>query len=338
LKTPRGKRGASILAVKAGAEEAAPVDRMDLMNDISLHALPTPVRALLTDEPIELLTFAADAFKAGQVAIATLVEIRGGAARALGSQVIILSDGRFAGYVSGGCVEAAVAAEALLAMVDGCDRTVSFGDGSPFLDVVLPCGGGITVAIHVLRRVEEIEKALTYLKQRQAIGLRYWPERQSLVLASPADRARWVGGSFLTVYRPSIKVIISGQTIEVRSVARLAECSGFEVTVLAPDRGSSLIREIVDPFSAVLLLHHDLEQEIPVLEAALQTSCFYLGALGSRRTHRQRLDRLLRLGHSEIELARIKAPIGLFGPARDSASLALSVLADVAASRLWAFG
>lgn len=166
------------------------------MNDISLHALPTPVRALITDEPIELLTFAADAFKAGQVAIATLVEIRGGAARALGSQVIILSDGRFAGYVSGGCVEAAVAAEALLAMADGCDRFVLFGDGSPFLDVVLPCGGGITVAIHVLRRVEEIEKALTYLKQRQAIGLRYWPERQSLVLASPADRAGWVGGSF----------------------------------------------------------------------------------------------------------------------------------------------
>lgn len=51
------------------------------MNDISLHELPTPVRALLTDEPIELLTFAADAFKAGQVAIATLVEIRGGARR-----------------------------------------------------------------------------------------------------------------------------------------------------------------------------------------------------------------------------------------------------------------
>lgn len=75
-----------------------------------------------------------------------------------------------------------------------------------------------------------------------------------------------------------------------------------------------------------------------MLEAALQTTCFYLGALGSRRTHRRRLDRLLRQGHSEIELARIKAPIGLFGPARDSVSLALSVLADVAASRSLASG
>lgn len=309
------------------------------MNDISLDVLPTPVRALLTDDPIELLTFAADASREGQVAIATLVQIRGGAARALGSQVIILSDGRFAGYVSGGCVEAAVAAEALLAMADECDRTVMFGEGSPFLDVVLPCGGGITVSIHVLRRVEEIEKALEHLKQRHAISLRYSPERQQLLaVALPADRAGWVGDSFSTIYRPRTKVIISGQTVEVRSVARLAECSGFEVTVLAPDKGSSLIRELVDPFSAVLLLHHDLEQEIPVLEAALQTSCFYLGALGSRRTHRQRVDQLLRLGHNEIELARIKAPIGLFGPARDSASLGLSILADVAASRLETFG
>jgi xanthine dehydrogenase accessory factor len=99
-----------------------------------------------------------------------------------------------------------------------------------------------------------------------------------------------------------------------------------------------LIEEVVDPFSAVLLLHHDLEQELPVLEAALRTSCFYLGALGSRRTHQLRLNRLLRLGHDQPELERIKAPIGLFGPARDSASLALSILADVAASRSGAFG
>ncbi|OOG76330.1 hypothetical protein B0E45_01015 [Sinorhizobium sp. A49] len=92
------------------------------MNDNPL-LLPTPARALLTDDPIELLKFAAAAFKDSQVAIATLVEIRGGAARSLGSQVIVLSDGRFAGYVSGGCVEAAVAAEALLAMAEGRDRT-----------------------------------------------------------------------------------------------------------------------------------------------------------------------------------------------------------------------
>jgi len=307
------------------------------VNDNPLLVLPTPARALLTDDPIELLKFAAEAFKDSQVAIATLVEIRGGAARSLGSQVIVLSDGRFAGYVSGGCVEAAVAAEALLAMAERCDRTVRFGDGSPFLDIVLPCGGGITVAIHVMRRSEEVERTLESLRLRRATALRYSPATQSLTLAEPMERAGWVGDDFLTIYRPSTKIVISGQTIEVRSVARLAECSGFEVTVLAPEMGSRLIGDVVDPFSAIVLLHHDLEQEMLVLEAALQTSCFYLGALGSRRTHQQRLNRLLRLGLGETELARIKAPIGLFGPTRDSASLALSILADVAASRSAAF-
>lgn len=168
------------------------------MNDSQIHVLPTPVRALLTDEPIDLLTFAAHSFNGGRVAIATLVEIRGGAARALGSHVIVLGDGRFAGYVSGGCVEAAVAAEALLAIADDCDRLVLFGEGSPFLDVVLPCGGGITVAIHVLRRVEEIEIAIERLKQRQVTALRYSPEQQSLVLAERTQRSGWVGDDFLS--------------------------------------------------------------------------------------------------------------------------------------------
>ncbi|PSS59762.1 hypothetical protein C6558_36370 [Ensifer sp. NM-2] len=324
----------SNLAPRGGGR---PIQGTDV-NDNPLLILPTPARALLTDDPIELLKFAAEAFKDSQVAIATLVEIRGGAARSLGSQVIVLSDGRFAGYVSGGCVEAAVAAEALLAMAEGRDRTVRFGDGSPFLDVVLPCGGGITVAIHVMRRMEEFERALEFLRLRQATALRYSPAKQTLDLVEPVERAGWLGDDFLIIYRPSTKVVISGQTIEVRSVARLAECSGFEVTVLAPERGLRLIEDVVDPFSAVLLLHHDLEQEMPVLEAALRTSCFYLGALGSRRTHQLRLNRLLRLGHGQPELARIKAPIGLFGPARDSTSLALSILADVAASRSAAFG
>ena len=93
---------------------------------------PAPTRAFLSDDPVEVLGFAAAAFDEGGVEIATLFDIRGGAARAFGSHVVVASDGRFCGYVSGGCVEAAVAAEALLALEDGRGRMVKFGDGSPF--------------------------------------------------------------------------------------------------------------------------------------------------------------------------------------------------------------
>lgn len=309
-----------------------------LNENVALQALPPPVRALHADDPAELLEFAVACFKDGPVAIATLVEIRGGAARALGSHVVISADGRFGGYVSGGCVEAAVASEALIAMREGCDRTAMFGDGSPFFDIVLPCGGGITVAIHLLHKIDEIERVLERLRRRQSTGLRYSPARQSLISVEPLGRAGWAGDDFLIVYRPRTRLVISGRTIEAQTVARLAECSGYDIIVLESVKDQCRLRDAIDPFTAIVLLHHDLDQEVPVLETAIRASAFYIGALGSTRTHRKRVDRLQRLGYSEVDLARIKAPIGLFGPTRDAASLALSVLADVAAARLATFG
>ena len=93
----------------------------------------------------------------------------------------------------------------------------------------------------------------------------------------------------------------------------------------------------IDRFTAVVLLHHDLDLEETVLERALTSPAFYIGALGSSRTHRRRTELLRVAGVSSENIDRIRAPIGLFGPTRDAASLALSVLADVAAARLEVF-
>ncbi|OWV80398.1 hypothetical protein ATY78_06825 [Rhizobium sp. R635] len=305
--------------------------------DVSTPAfIPGPVRALATDDPAEILGFAAACLREGvDVALATLVEIRGGAARALGSHVAVAADGRYCGYVSGGCVEAAVASEALLAMAEGRDRTVMFGDGSPFFDIVLPCGGGISVAIHLLREGTAIEQALDRLRNRQPAGLRYNPERQSLRLVDAPERACWQADDFLTIYRPRTRLVISGQTVEASVVARLGAASDFEVFVRAAGRS---IVEDADAFTAIVFLHHDLDQEAPVLEAALGSPAFYVGALGSTRTQRRRVERLRERGFGSDDLSRIKAPIGIFGPTRDSTSLALSILADVAACRLATYG
>jgi xanthine dehydrogenase accessory factor len=81
-------------------------------------------------------------------------------------------------------------------------------------------------------------------------------------------------------------------------------------------------------------LLHDIDLEIPVLGAALRASPFYLGALGSARIHGQRVHRLKELGYDEAAIARIKSPVGIFDKARDAQTLALSVLADLAARRL----
>ena len=310
------------------------------MTDLSAQIFtPVAVRALSTDDPADILGFAATCLKEGlDVALATLVEIRGGAARALGSHVVVAADGRYCGYLSGGCVEAAVAAEALLALAEGRDRTVLFGEGSPFFDIVLPCGGGITVAIHLLREGCAIEHVRDRLEKRRPAGLRYCPERQLLQIAEPPQRTHWQVGDFLTIYRPRTRVVISGQTVEASAVARIGAASDFEVLVHEPGEGRRHIVQDIDAYTAIVFLHHDLDQEAPALEAALGSEAFYVGALGSTRTHRRRIERLRKLGYGNDDLDRIKAPIGVFGPTRDSTSLALSILADVAASRLATYG
>ena len=309
------------------------------MNETFITTIPVPVRASSIDDPAYILGFAIEAAGCGGAALATLVEIRGGAARALGAHVAVAADGRFCGYVSGGCVEAAVAAEALQAISEGRDRIVRFGAGSPFFDIELPCGGGITIAIHVIRDTSILADALVDLANRCSAALAYTPQSQTL---SRADRvppqSKWFEGAFVSVYRPRTQVVISGQMAEAEAVRRIADVSGYDIQVvdstrLRVDQGALRI----DAFTAVVLLHHDLDLEANVLSEALASPAFYIGALGSTRTHRRRIERLRSRGIPPKSFKRIKAPIGLFGPTRDATSLALSVLADVAAARLAVF-
>ncbi|MFW8643581.1 XdhC family protein [Rhizobium beringeri] len=183
----------------------------------------------------------------------------------LGAHVAVAADGRFCGYVSGGCVEAAVASGSAFAMAHGRDRTVKFGDGSPFFDIVLPCGGGISVAIHILKDVGALRHVLERLERRQAAGLAYSPERQTLEPVDPVPRACWLGRDFVTVYRPRTRVVLSGQTIEAQAVARLAEASGYDVIVRGQGEGGRVEADIIDPFTAVVLLHHELDAEAAIL-------------------------------------------------------------------------
>ncbi|CDM63103.1 putative protein yagQ (plasmid) [Rhizobium favelukesii] len=260
---------------------------------------PTPVRSLLTDDMEEIFRFATRELAQGRVALATLVEIRGGAAHALGSHVAIATDGRFCGYVSGGCIEAAVASEALDALSQDKDREVRYGEGSPFFDIVLPCGGGITVSIQVLRDAQVLSQVLTELQQRRCAGLRYTRSTEQLEMVEPPARAGYVDGCFSTIYRPRTRVVISGQSVEAELVAALANSSGYEVVTYT--KRERYLPDI-DHCTAVVLLHHDLEAEQALLHAALRSNAFYIGALGSTRTHRKRVDRLDSSGFTKAQI------------------------------------
>lgn len=294
---------------------------------------PAPHLALLADDNIAILRFAADAMTAGiATALVTLVEIRGSAARPLGAHMAVREDGLYCGFVSGGCVEASIAFEAIDVITSGKDRQVAYGQGSPYIDIVLPCGGGITVSIHKLGSALPLLTVLAAVDARRPAGLRYSPTTRALQSTPHSLIAGWSGGSFDVGYNPCIRLLIHGRSIEAEVTAKLARTVGYDVHTnvgVDPRAASALI----DKDTAVVLLHHDLDQELPMLQAALGSTPFYIGALGSRRTHQERSRRLLGLGYPVQDIARIKAPIGIFSKARDAGSLALSVLADVAAAR-----
>lgn len=292
-----------------------------------------PEQAFLTDDHRTILRFAVEALMSGKGAVlVTLVEIRGGAARPLGAQMVVREDGRYCGFVSGGCVEAAAAFEALEMMGSGRDREIRYGEGSPWFDIVLPCGGGITLTLHKLRSAQPLLAVLNRLEQRKPAGLRYDPQAQSLVCLPTQTRTGWNLNGFEVGFRPCVRLMIYGRSLEAQATASLAAATGYDSHIfdLFPASASAQI----DTDTAVILLCHDLNRELPVLQAAREAKPFYLGALGSHRTHTLRLQKLHELGWSREETAQIRAPVGIFPKARDAHTLALSVLAEIASVRL----
>lgn len=285
-----------------------------------------PRLAMDSDRPAQILRFLRDGMAGGMPgALVTLTQITGGAARPLGAHMAVLRDGRYCGMVSGGCVEAAVTREALAALDEGQDRPCRFGQGSQFFDIVLSCGGGITLSIHVLRDIQPLNALLAALDARMAGSLSYDPAEQRLSFCAEARRTGWQDGRFQTVYSPEAVMLLSGTGLEARQFTAVATAAGLRVVPVDP----TVAVAPEDTEQAFVLLQHDLHRELPVLRRALESRAFFIGCLGSRRTHDERLRLLQAEGFGPDELARIQAPIGLFGPCRDARAVAVSTLAQI---------
>jgi xanthine dehydrogenase accessory factor len=155
---------------------------------------------------------------------------------------------------------------------------------------------------------------------------------------------------FLTVELPPPRLVLIGAVHISQALAPMARIAGFDVTIVdprtafaTPDRfpGVRLLAEWpdealprigLDTFTGVAALTHDPKIDDGALLAALEAGCFYVGALGSRKTHGRRLERLREAGASEASLARIHAPIGVPIGAQSPAEIAVAILAEVIAA------
>jgi xanthine dehydrogenase accessory factor len=155
------------------------------------------------------------------------------------------------------------------------------------------------------------------------------------------------GRVFLTVYVPAAQLVVIGAVHISQALAPIGKLLGYDVTIVDPRTAfatperfpdvkviaewpdAALPALNVDRYTAFVALTHDPKIDDPALLHALARDCFYIGALGSRKTHGRRLERLKQAGVSDADLARIHAPIGLDIGAVSPAEIAVAIMAQI---------
>ena len=295
-------------------------------------------------------------------ALATVVQTWGSAPRRVGSQLVIGGDGRIEGSVSGGCVEGAVIVEAQEAIEAGEHRLLEFGvsDEDAFA-VGLACGGTIKVLVEPVGSalpedlLEELVKAraarrpVAYEVNLQT-GVRRllhdaYPERMRMDRSGmEAD-----GETFVAVHNPPLRLIVVGAVHIAQALVPMARIAGYDPVIVDPretfasasrfpgerieqDWPDEVVARLgLDRRTALVLLTHDPKIDDPALEAVVRSEVFYIGALGSSRTHARRVERMRAAGFSETEIGRIHGPVGLDIGAAGPAEIAVAILAEMTA-------
>lgn len=155
------------------------------------------------------------------------------------------------------------------------------------------------------------------------------------------------GRAFLTVYVPSPRLVITGAVHISQTLAPIGQLLGYDVTIVDPRTAFASIERFpdvkvvaewpdaalpplgIDHYTAFVALTHDPKIDDPALKYALAQACFYIGALGSKKTHAKRVERLNQAGVSEADIARIHAPIGLDIEAVSPAEIAVAIMGEI---------
>lgn len=299
----------------------------------------------------DLLPVISEWQRAGRrIALATLVQVVGSSPRPVGSEMAINERGEIAGYVSGGCVEAAVAAQALEVLNTGTPIMLDYGAGSPVLDVQLTCGGRIGIFVRALADDRDfIQRWHDAREQRAAfdvhIDLNDGSHRYTNELPGTGAQC------FHQQYLPRPRVVVVGSDPVTLALCELASGFGYDVALLrpygpaAPPPGSALVQYdtrplaralsalALDAFTAVYTLTHDQDDDHAVVEVALASPAFSVGVLGSRHKAAERERRLRAAGFGDASLRRLHTPAGVWINAREPREIALSILAELVALR-----
>jgi xanthine dehydrogenase accessory factor len=283
-------------------------------------------------------------------ALVTLVAVEGSAPRRIGSQMAVNDEGEHLGYISTGCAEAAIVAEAQDAIQTGTPRSVRYGAGSKYVDIVLPCGSGVDIYFDPSVSTKALEELNESLLARQPAAMTLDVSRGTQITLSNGHDLNVPQGDdvfYSKVYLPPLRVIVAGRGVNVDYVARFAHQLEWDVCVATPDHGTidrvapfarhcqHLTRPEdfdasgIDPYTAVILLFHDHEWEPTILSKCQGQPAFFVGALGSRRTHSMRKMMLEELGCDPAFINSIRGPVGLSLGAKNPAEIAVAIVGEI---------
>lgn len=297
----------------------------------------------------DVCRFLKNAHDRGERAIlVTVCAVEGSSMRNPGTIMGVAQDGSFAGSLSGGCIENAVVSEALDVLASGAPRVVRYGAGSPYLDIRLPCGGGLDLHFYPLDKGNDLavkclqscdaRRPFSIIVSKDAVAHRDgWHHQEFDQSTNSGAFGHW----------PIPRLNIIGHGAGVEALAALGAVMGCEINVLTPDERIVAVLKAKghqpillkrrtqtdllssDPWSGFIFLFHDHDWEIDLMQQALTLPHFYLGAMGGRRAHGLRTQALLERGAAPDQIDAIRAPIGVFHSSRDPQTLALSTLAEV---------
>ncbi|MFC4346994.1 XdhC family protein [Kordiimonas lipolytica] len=287
-----------------------------------------------------------------KTALAVVTKTWGSAPRGVGSLMAIASDGRFEGSVSGGCVEGTVIAEANQLAHVGGSKFLSFTVSSEQAwEVSLACGGQIEILIIALSGdVSGKARALCdAIKARNAGYVAFDLNTGTFEFqptGAPSDLAFDDNRLTLPV-TPKYRLMIIGAVHIAQHLAPIATDAGYDVTIIDPRAAFTesrsfgdatliedwpddyLAKASLDGHTAVVTLTHDPKIDDVALIPALKSDVFYIGSLGSRKTHSARLSRLEKKDFSNEDLKRIHGPVGLDIGAKTPAEIAISIMAEI---------
>jgi xanthine dehydrogenase accessory factor len=297
------------------------------------------------------------------VAVATVISTWGSAPRPAGSRMAISQSGKIAGSVSGGCLEGEVFEQAQAILKGKPARLFHYGVSDDLAWTVgLSCGGEVDVLIEPLAQVHR--DLMTALEAERPVVLTTdvgeAPGARELLTPAEADAEALLehenpvrrDGLFLEPFpRPPELFIFGGSHVAI-PLTRLATALGFRVTVVdarskfADRERFPEARQVIhawpdevlndvpmDGSTYIVILTHDPKFDDPTITAALRGRPRYIGAIGSKKTHRDRVARLTAAGVNPADIARVHAPIGLDLGAQTAEETALAILSQMVAVR-----